>query len=139
MAALTSSVSIIEPIVAYFIDEHRILRVPACIGVALAAFLAGIPAAWSFGGANLGSLFGMTPFDLMDYVTLNFMMPVNVLATCLLMGWAVNPTFVHELFLHRSPGASPNALPAWVRYINFSCRFIAPIGITAILLGSFFL
>ena len=141
VAALTSSVSIIEPIVAYFIDQYHVKRHLACWGVALASFIAGIPASWSFGGGHVGSLFGLTPFDLMDYTTLNILMPLNVLATCLLMGWGVNHRFLQELLRRDASIGDANlpteaSRPAWVRYINFSCRYIAPIGISSILLGS---
>ena len=141
VAALTSSVSILEPIVAYFIDQYDIRRNVACWAVAAASFVAGIPASWSFGGADLGTLFGLTPFDFMDYITLNIMMPINALAACLLMGWGVNHRFIQEL-LRRDASIGDahlpdkNARPAWVRYVNFTCKYIAPIGITAILLGS---
>ena len=138
VAALTSSVSIIEPIVAYFIDQYQVRRNVACWGVATASFLAGIPASWSFGGADVGTLFGLTPFDFMDYITLNMFMPLNVLATCLLMGWLVNHRFLRELLSRHGLVQEGGAMPAWVHYINFSCRYIAPIGITAILLGSLF-
>ena len=136
VAALTSSVSIIEPIVAYFIDQYQVRRGLACWGVATASFVAGIPATWSFGGADMGTLFGLTPFDFMDYITLNIMMPLNVLAACLLMGWFVNHRFLRELLRRHAVVQEGGALPAWVKYVNFSCRYIAPVGITAILLGS---
>ena len=141
VAALTSSVSIIEPIVAYLIDQYRVRRPLACWAVALASFIAGIPASWSFGGGDVGSLFGLTPFDFMDYITLNILMPLNVLAACLLMGWGVNHRFLQEL-LRRDASIGDAALPdknsrpAWLNIINFSCKYIAPIGISAILLGS---
>ena len=77
----------------------------------------------------------------MDYTTLNILMPLNVLATCLLMGWGVNHRFLQELLRRDASIGDANlpteaSRPAWVRYINFSCRYIAPIGISAILLGS---
>lgn len=138
VAALTSSVSILEPIVAYFIDQYRVKRNIACWTVAAASFVAGIPATWSFGGADLGTLFGLTAFDFMDYITLNILMPLNVLAACLLMGWFVNHRFLRELLTRRAIVQEGGVMPTWVRYINFSCKYIAPIGITAILLSSFF-
>ena len=136
LAALTSSVSIIEPIVAYFIDQYRVKRNLACWGVAAASFVAGIPASWSFGGADMGTLFGLTPFDFMDYITLNILMPLNVLAACLLMGWFVNHRFLRELLTRHAIVEEGGAMPAWTRYVNFCCRYIAPVCITAILLGS---
>ncbi len=138
IAALTSSVSIIEPIVAYFIDQYRANRKVASCGIALASFLAGIPATWSFGGADLGTVFGKTPFEIMDYVTSNIMLPVNVLAACLLMGWAANKVFRTELYqrLHTTNGKAGLA-PRWALVVDWSCKVVAPITITAILIASF--
>ncbi len=137
IAALTSSVSIVEPIVAYFIDQYKINRKAASCGVALAGFVAGIPAAWSFGGGEVGTLFGKTPFDIMDYVTSNIMLPVNVLGACLLMGWVVNKVFRRELYLrlHENEGRE-SRVPGWAQLIDWSCKIVAPIVIAAILLAS---
>ncbi len=129
VAALTSSASIIEPLVAFLIDHYRMRRLPACCGVAVASFCAGIPASLSFGLARDWTLFGKMPFDLMDYVTLNIMLPVNALAACLLMGWKANRIFLAEL------DGTP---PCWLGFINVVCRFFAPAVISAILLGSLF-
>ena len=139
VAALTSSVSILEPIVAYFIDQFRVKRSLACWLVAAASFVAGIPASWSFGNANLGTLFGLKPFDFMDYISLNILMPINVLAACLLMGWVNNRAFLKELCVGHETACGENRLPLWMRLVNFSCKFIAPLGIAAILLTGFLL
>ena len=132
IAALTSSVSIIEPLVTYLIDQFRWSRKKACAVVAITSFIAGIPASWSFGDSNLFTLFSKTAFDMMDYVTSNLMLPINVLAACILMGWVVNKTFLYEL------QQGETGKPKWILLVNFCCKFIAPIVIVAILLGSFF-
>ena len=138
IAALTSSVSIIEPIVAHFIDQYGITRKKAACAVAFFSFIAGVPAAWSFGGADVWRLFGLTPFDMMDYVTSNIMLPVNVLAACLLMAWVVPHVFKRELYLRLAEfqGRQQARIPAWAAYIIITCRYIAPLVITAILLVS---
>lgn len=138
IAALTSSVSIIEPIVAHFIDQYGVSRKKASAVVSLASFFAGIPAAWSFGGGDVGRLFGLTPFDLMDYVTSNIMLPINVLAACLLMGWAAPHVFRRELYLRLAEfqGQLQPATPLWAKLITISCKYVAPLVITAILLAS---
>lgn len=138
IAALTSSVSIIEPIVSCLIDQWGFRRNKASLLVAGASFIAGIPAAWSFGGGDVGRLFGMTPFDLMDYVTSNVMLPVNVLAACLVMGWVAPNVFRRELFLRleENAGRFQPKEPAWALYIGFCCKFLAPAVIIAILVAS---
>lgn len=135
IAALTSSVSIIEPIVARLIDQHGLGRNSASLMVAVAAFVAGIPAAWSFGGGDVWRPFGITPFAIMDYVTSNIMLPVNALAACVLMGWAAPNVFRRELFLRftECAGQFRDKDPAWAVYIGFCCKFLVPAAIIAIL------
>lgn len=133
IAALTSSVSIVEPLVAYLIDRHGMKRKGASAAAALASFIAGIPAAWSFGGAPLPAVFGKTPFELMDYVSSNVMLPINVLAACVLMSWIRAHVFKTELYLRENENA---ARPVWAAYIEVSCKWIAPAVITAVLVAS---
>ena len=137
LAALTSSVSVIEPLVAWLIGSRHWRRQTACLGVAVASFILGIPAALSFGAGKSWTMFGKTPFDLMDYLTLNIMLPLNVLAACLVMGWIANKVFLRELHKKRYDGQEGIPAPWWVKGINFCCKYLAPLVIAAILIGSF--
>ncbi|MDR2603783.1 MAG: sodium-dependent transporter [Desulfovibrio sp.] len=136
IAALTSSVSILEPIVAHLIDRHGVSRKKASCGTAAACFLAGIPAAWSFGPWEEVRVFGLNPFELMDYVTSNIMLPINVLAGCLLMGWFRKRTLRRELYPGRHGNDGKDCpLPGWVSLVEAGCRFIAPAAVAATLLA----
>ena len=139
IAALTSSVSILEPLTAYLIDQFRIGRVWACCIMAGGSFIAGIPASWSFGGAEVGTWLGKTPFQLMDYVTSNVMLPVNVLAACLLMGWSAKAVFRRELLgSPRERTGEQGRLPRWAFWIETICRIAAPAVIVAIFAANIF-
>jgi NSS family neurotransmitter:Na+ symporter len=139
IAALTSSVSILEPLAAYLIDQFRMNRAWACCIMAGGSFIAGIPASWSFGGAEVGAWLGKTPFQLMDYVTSNVMMPVNMLAACLLMGWGAKAAFRRELLSHlRERAGEQGRLPRWVFRMETICRIVAPVAIAAILAAGIF-
>ncbi len=134
IAALTSSVSILEPLVAFLIDQYRMGRVAACGLTVGAVFVAGIPAAWSFGGADVGTWLGKTPFAFMDYITSNVMLPVNVLAACVLMGWAANAVFRRELYGRiMGKAGRQGAAPRWAVWVVVICRTAAPTVIAAIL------
>ncbi len=136
LAALTSSVSILEPLVAWLIDHHHINRRRACIVMASASFVAGIPASLSFGVAENWTLFGKTPFDLMDKITSNFMLPINVLAACLLMGWFANRVFRQELYKRHYTECGLSGRPWWVMPIDVGCKLLAPVVIGVILIAS---
>ncbi len=132
IAALTSSISLLEPLVARLIDRHGFSRAKAAIVVLLVLFIPGIPAAWSFGGADLPRIFGQSPFGFMDSITSNLMLPLNAMAACLIMGWRNLPLFLQELYL-REP--KQGVYPGWVRSVVACCRFLAP-GVIVVILGA---
>jgi NSS family neurotransmitter:Na+ symporter len=124
-AALTSSVSILEPITAYLIDEWHWKRKWAAILPSLAAFVIGIPAALSFGVLKDATWHGRTPFDLMDYLAANVMMPFGGLFVTLFVGWAAWPRTHGEL-------ASEGYHRALMTAFRIICAVIAPILICVI-------
>ncbi|RUO80932.1 sodium-dependent transporter [Idiomarina tyrosinivorans] len=92
-AAITSSISILEPAVAFLIDEYNIDRKKATLAVATANYLIlGVPAALSFGAwAGDLTLFGRTPFDLMDFIASNVLMPLGGMLAAVFVGWRTWP------------------------------------------------
>lgn len=91
-AALTSAVSLFEPVTAFLIDEYQWRRGPAVVAVLVATFLFGAPAALSFGVWSDIRLFDRTIFDLMDYVTVNLLMPAGGLCVAFFVGVCIWPT-----------------------------------------------
>lgn len=90
-AALTSAVSLFEPVTAFLIDEYQWRRGPAVVAVLVATFLFGAPAALSFGVWSDVRLFDRTIFDLMDYVTVNLLMPAGGLCVAFFVGVRIWP------------------------------------------------
>ncbi|GAB3628771.1 transporter [Pandoraea terrae] len=90
-AALTSSVSLLEPVVAFLIDEYAWPRRRAVVVVAIATFVAGIPAALSFGAWKDVEVFGRSLFDIMDYTAMNIGMPLGGLFVAALVSWRIWP------------------------------------------------
>ncbi|MTW19905.1 sodium-dependent transporter [Allochromatium palmeri] len=91
-AAWTSAISLIEPAVAWLVENRGIARVPAAIAVGVLAWVLGIGSVLSF---NLWSgesfqLFGKTWFDLMDYLTANILLPLGGLFIALFAGWVMS-------------------------------------------------
>jgi len=123
-AALTSSVSILEPIVAFLIDEFGWSRRKSALSVAAASYLMGIPAALSFGPLAQVRILGRTAFDLLDYVAANLMMPAGGLLVAIFVGWVIWPRIRSEL---TASGAAA-ILPAF----RVVCGFVAPVAIMVI-------
>ena len=122
MAALTSSISLLEVVAAYFIDELGWVRSKAVLILGVAIFLMGIPAALamgSWGGWSIASMLGATAgqgalgsvglfqdnwFDLISNIVSDYMLPVGGFFLCLLVGWFWNRATVEAEVFIGSPG-----------------------------------
>jgi neurotransmitter:Na+ symporter, NSS family len=97
IAALTSTISGVEPIVSWA-EEHRgWRRRPVAIAVGLAIWLVGLASVFSFniwqGFTPLDAVRafqGKTLFDLFEYFTVNIMMPLNGLIIAVFAGWLMS-------------------------------------------------
>ena len=127
VAALTSAVSLLEAVVCYLVDEYGLSRPKATIGSSLALFLLAIPSSLSFGLLAGAKIFGMSFFDLLDYVTSSIALPLGGLLTALCMGWVVGPRAAEALSRAGRPA------PRWAAFWLFVLRFVAPLGIGWIL------
>lgn len=77
IAALTSAISLLEVITAYFVDEKNWSRKKAVMVFGGITFLLGIPSALSFNVLSNFSIFGLSFFDFADYITSNIMLPLG--------------------------------------------------------------
>ena len=99
MAALTSAISILEVVTAYFIDQKGWDRARATIIFGTVITVVGIFCSLSLGGGiNLTGFLSMTFFDFMDYLSSKYMLPIGgmFMAIFILYRWGV-PSFVSEL------------------------------------------
>ena len=133
IAALTSTISGVEPIVSWAEEHHGWQRKRVSVLVGLAIWLVGLASVFSF---NIWSGFtpldmfqtfqGKTIFNLLEYLTVNIMMPVNGLLIALFAGWLMSKSSVlDELAI-----AEGNMY----RSFRFLLRFVAPVAIVAIFL-----
>jgi NSS family neurotransmitter:Na+ symporter len=134
-AAVTSSISIIEPIVAYGRDRWGMSRIKGCTVFGILAWLIGMLSVFSFNVwsdvAPLGAFKvfeGRTFFDLIDYFTANLLMPLGGILIALFVGWRVKQEHL-ESELH-----FPNPLMAKVWLLLM--RFVAPAAILWVLISS---
>lgn len=119
LAALTSSVSLLEVVTSFAIDELRLSRRAAAILMAAGTFLLGIPASLSLGIWGDYQLGGMNFFDLLDFVTSKLLMPAGELLLALFVGWKAWPVVKAEL----SSGRSPRVM----RCMRGFCMALAPL------------
>jgi len=129
IAALTSSVSLLEVVVAYLVDERGWKRVRAGIIIGGVIFLLGIPSSLSLGVWSGFTVGGKEFLSLMDYVGSNILLPAGGIAVSVFVGWVIFPRALDEATgggLHKFPLA-----PCW----RFICRYVAPIAVGWILVS----
>jgi NSS family neurotransmitter:Na+ symporter len=132
VAALTSSISMLEVPVAYLIDEKKWTRKKAAWKVGIAAMALSIPSAVSSIEGNIFNtmslnFFGIVKtgfFDLMDF----FFGTVAVVVVCLMLslytGWVKNiKTYANELALG-APGFDGWKRAGWIFFIKFVCPVV---------------
>ena len=98
VAAITSSVSMIEITVAFLVDEHRFTRVSASILSTVALAVVGALPCLSFGILSDVKFFGSkTFFDVFDFFTSNISLPVGGLVILYLAGSKCWPAVRSEI------------------------------------------
>ena len=99
MAALTSAISILEVVTAYFIDQKGWSRKKATIQFGAIITIVGVFCSLSLGGGiNLTGFLGMSFFDVMDYLSSKYMLPIGGMLTAIfiLHKWGLKE-YVNEL------------------------------------------
>jgi len=134
VAALTSTVSLLEVVTAYFIDEKRWRRRKAVWTIGLVTVILGIPSALAWSGvqpwAHVRILGRDGFFDLMDFLWVNISLPLGGLLLCLFAIFAWGLTRASTEISSSAPAFRPMA-STWRFFIRVVCPFfIAVILIT---------
>lgn len=130
MAALTSSISMLEMGAAYFEQNFGISRVKCAIGVTCVCLLLGTCCSLSFGVWSDVTVAGMGFFDLFDYLVAKFIMPVGSLLITIFVGWVVDKNIVKNEITNGGTLRQP-LYPAYMVLV----RYFAPICIILIFLN----
>ncbi len=130
IAATGAMLSIMEVPVAYLHQRFAFSRLKATALTVVLLALIGSSAALSNSTLAGFKLFGMTMFDLYDFLTSNLLMPLGGLFICLFVGWIwgeekVRAVLSNDGDLHNS---------AVISTFFFIVRYVAPVTIAVILL-----
>lgn len=85
MAALTSSISMLEITTAFVSEKFNIKRWKAAVALGCITCFAGFACSMSFGDWSDIKVFGMGFFDLFDFFVAKFAMPIGSIFMCFLM------------------------------------------------------
>ena len=130
MAALTSSISMLEMAAAYFHEEWRVSRPKSAIGVSLVCLLLGTACSLSFGVWSDVQLWGMNIFELFDFLVAKFLMPIGSLLMCIFVGWIVDEQVICQEITNQGTLRSP-LYSLWL----FIVRYVAPVCILLIFIN----
>jgi NSS family neurotransmitter:Na+ symporter len=127
-AAWTSAISLIEPIVAWLVENRGHSRIYATTLSGGVVWLLGIGSVFSF---NIWSgveyqVVGKTFFDILDYLTANIMLPLGGLLIAIFTGWQIRrASCADELAMSGEP-----AFNLWYTVI----RYISPVAVMLVFL-----
>ncbi len=140
VAALTSSISMLEVPASYFIDERKWSRKKSAIVVAALLLIVGIPAALSYGGNEFFTQMsiptldgGMTSdgwFGMLDYYFGTLFIVVVALITSLYVGWGMDTNLIKEevgegsSFFKKSLVGNISFATIWVFFIKYVCPIV---------------
>jgi neurotransmitter:Na+ symporter, NSS family len=131
IAALTSSISILEVVVAFVVEELNISRKKATIMAATAATFVGVFCTLSFSTLKDVKLGGQTIFGVLDFTASNLLLPLGGLLIVLFVGWVMKAADVKDEL--SNGGVLKVKLFSLFRFI---IKFIAPVAIAIIFLNS---
>ncbi len=97
-AALTSSVSIMEAVVASFMDKFHLSRIKAAAVETMIALAGGVLVCLGYNKlyfeVRLPNGAVAQILDIMDYISNNLLMPIVAIGTCILIGWILKPQVI---------------------------------------------
>jgi len=138
LAALTSTISLLEVVVSYVIDEHDVARHKATFLSGGAIFVFTILAALSFGGTPIVSTMEIFAgkvgwFSTADHFVSNWMLPTGGLAITIAAGWFMTRESTEAELVDGTH-------PRWFRYgaWRLFIRYVAPAAVAAIIIAVFF-
>lgn len=132
LASLTSTISMSEISITYFMEEYRLSRLRATMLTIGIATMLGLLCALSFGPLRHFTVCGMTIFNLFDYLSSNILLPLGGMLISIFAGWIIDKHIISTQ-LSESPASHPSR---WIRPVIFCLRYVAPVGIALIFMNS---
>lgn len=129
MASITSTISMSEISIAYFSEEWKMSRNNASLLNMVIAVVFGSLCALSFGVMSDYKVFGMTLFELFDYVSSNLLLPLGGIFFSIFVGWIIDRKVVEdELSNHGTLKVRS------IKLLIFSLRYVSPVAIVMVFL-----
>ncbi len=135
IAAITSAISLLEPVVEWLEEQKGISRLSGTLMGGISIWLLGLLTILSFNQWSdvyplsfIPAFESKTFFDLLDYVTANLMMPLGGLFIAIFVGWFMNKQAVENQLDLNSDTA--------FNFFMFVLRFITPAAVLIVFINN---
>lgn len=129
VAALTSSISMLEVAVAFLVEEKKLSRMAACSILFVICWVVGAVCSLSFGPLSGVEIGGRNIFDFFDNLSSNILMTLGSLLTVLFVGWKLKKTDIYDEFTN---GGTLRTNVRIFGVLWFLIRYVAPVAIISI-------
>ncbi|EWG99054.1 transporter [Halomonas sp. BC04] len=126
-AALTSAISLLEPVVEFVEERSPLTRVMATLAGGVAVWALGIAALMSFNVWDEFLIFGLNVFDLLDTFTSTILLPLTGLGAIVFVAWCLD---------RKSVAAELNLSAGSETLWYVVARYIAPVGVILVFINS---
>ena len=133
VAALTSTISLLEVIVAYLVEEVHIKRRWATVLASAGCMAVGVFASLSLKHGTSLTVAGMTFFDGLDFLSAKVLLPVGAFFIVLFVGWIMGKKWFNTELTNE--GKLKLSLK---HVIFFIIKYLAPLAIALIFISGFF-
>lgn len=130
-AALTSSISLVEAIVAVLRENCKLKRFAACLIVLGIMLVLGSLSSLGFGPLSSVQIGNKGILDLFDYLSNYILMPLVAIGTCVIAGYFCDTESIMDEIGMQKAG--------FRKYYKIMIRYIAPVCMAAILVSGIFL
>lgn len=130
LAALTSTISLHEVSTVYLHERFKLTRKRAAMIVTCCCIVLGVLCSLSFGLLNGARIFGLTIFDLFDFVSAKIIMPLGGMLISIFTGWYLDRKLVRDEVTNEGK----LHIPYFGVYI-FLLKYVAPIAIASIFIN----
>ncbi len=125
LAALTSSISLMETVVSIICEKFKIKRIPCCLIVIVLCVAIGMLSVLGYSIWDTVTIFGYQFLDFFDFISNNIMMPIVAFLTCMLISYVVGTKYIEdEVTLGQQRFKSRALFRVMVKYICPVCMII---------------
>ena len=117
LAALTSSISLMETLVSVLCERTKLKRIPACLIVFAVSFGLAMLSVLGYSSWSEFTIMGKQILDFFDFISNNVIMPLVALVTCILVGFILGTKTVEEEVELTKPFKAKKLYRVVIRYI----------------------